>query len=141
LWTLNSVQELDDLGAPWVRRFRADIEALARIEGEMPSSEELRAFTDELDEALEPWAGSAEQELWDAFSERWWKRFSYIEIRRARRAVQLHVRLHELYRALATAPDEELVLYARLRERARAAAITQLVTGLAGHPRKSGPDG
>jgi hypothetical protein len=131
------VEELDDSGAPWIGRFRADIEALACVEGEMPSPEELRAFTDELEEVLEPRAGSAADESWEAFSERWWMRFSSLEISRARRAVRLHVRLHDLYRELATAPDAELASYARLRERARASAIKQLMTGLVERHRES----
>jgi hypothetical protein len=130
------VQKVRDPGGAWIDRFRADVEALARVEGEMPSPEELRIFTDELEEAFEPRAGSTTDELWVEFSERWWKRFSKLEISRARRAVRLHLRLHELYRELATAPDEEVAAYARLRERARASAIKQLMTGLAGHPRE-----
>jgi hypothetical protein len=130
------VQKVDDTRGAWIGRFRSDIEALARVEGEMPSPRELRVFTDEFEDALEPRAESTTDELWVEFSERWWKRFSQLEISRARRAVRLHVRLHELYRQLAVAPDEELASYARLRERARASAIKQLMTGLAAHPRE-----
>jgi hypothetical protein len=126
-----------DTGAGWIGRFSSDIEALARVEGEMPSPEGLRAFTDELEELFEPRAGSTTDDLWVAFSERWWKRFSKLEISRARRAVRLHVRLEELYRRLATAPDEELASYARLRERARASALKQLMAGLAGRTPES----
>lgn len=131
------MEKPDDTGAAWIGRFRSDIEALARVEGEMPSPEGLRAFTAEFEELFEPPAGSTTDELWVAFSERWWKRFSNLEISRTRRAVLLHVRLTELYRRLATAPDEELASYARLRERARASAIKQLMAGLAGQPPES----
>jgi hypothetical protein len=117
-------------GPAWIGRFRSDIEALARVEGEMPSADALRAFNADLEEVLEPREGSSMEDVWAAVSERWWARFSKLEVRRARRAVRLHLRLHELYQALAGAPDEELAAYARLREQARTSAMKQLMTDL-----------
>jgi hypothetical protein len=110
---------------PWLEPFRADVEALARLEGQMPPKRQLREFKADLDELFDSENGATD-EVWDVLTERWWKRFSEFEVRRARRSARLHLRLCDLYEELKSASDEEVAAYARLREQARISGAKQL---------------
>jgi hypothetical protein len=122
----------------WLEPFRADVEALARVEGQLPAKRQLRQFKVDIDELFDR-ENPGSDEVWAAFTERWWSRFSEFEVRRARRAARLHLRLGELYKDLKGASDEDVAAYARLREEARMAAAKQLWADLLTRP--SNPSG
>lgn len=104
-----------------IAHFRSEIEEVARVEGQMPSPEEMRHFMDELDGGIPEDAAGADA-WFDSFSKLWWRRFAKLETEKARRAVRLHVRLRELYEELADGSDKDLATYAQLRDQARASA-------------------